>query len=106
MARSAKLRVKGEDRTLTSSIPSAEEVYTAREKAGFEQTKNHAEGGELVPLFGEAHADHDDSPEEGDAGKVDAWAEPAHQDGGGRLEGDIGGEKDQDNHRLKLQDRD
>lgn len=80
---------------LTSRVPCAQKINTAREESRLEHTQYRSESNKLVVLFDKTHANHDGAPHHRDDGEVESWANLADQDGRRRLEEDIGDEEDQ-----------
>ena len=102
---------------LTSSVPRAEKVDTARKKSCLNETsatswsiwertsyledpQQNPKSNHVGPLLDEPHGNHGGAPEDRDASEMDARTESTDNQGRRRLEDDVGHEKDQDYDRL------
>jgi hypothetical protein len=77
---------------------------TYREETSLEDSKDDAKGDQLVPLRNEAEADHGGSPKDGDGREESARSDLSQDDGGGRLQQDVGDEEDENDDRVAFSD--
>lgn len=80
---------------LTSCIPGAEEVDTAREEPSLKETKNRSERRNLRELLDKSHTNHDSSPEHGDDGQMISGSYLANENCRRGLEDDVWDKEDQ-----------
>jgi hypothetical protein len=86
------------------SISNGGDQRTYREETSLEDSKDDAKGDQLVPLRDEAEANHGGSPKDGDGREECARSDLAQDDGGGRLQQDVGDEEDENDDRVAFSD--
>jgi hypothetical protein len=81
--------------SLTSSVPGAEQIDTAGEETRLKETEQDSHARELTIVLDETHSNHNRTPEQRNACKVNARTESTNHNGGGGLEQDVRNEEEE-----------